>query len=342
MAALAMNNLRSMGALRSRPRALPFTYSQVRRFHPTKPTQLIAETLETSTAFIQGIHSVTGLPWVASIPLTAVIVRTVVGTPLQMYTRIVARRERDVAPLIHSWVLFLQNTLRKHPPEAQKRFKKTMQQWTAERKTHLLRKWKIHPGYKYINLLQLPIWLSLMESLRAMTGNNDGLLPSLLSWFRSGSWFGPREHVDLSLTEPTLATEGALWFPDLLAGDPTGVLPVLLSASIIFNVRRGWGITTSTTSLADLPTLQLYQATFFRGLGWFLQFLAINVGVSAMFNGLPAALMIYWITSANVASLQAYLLEKYMFMRPPIPNFKKQFFEYKRPGVPDPFQQKLG
>ena len=337
MAALAMNNLRSMGALRSSSRVFPLSRSQIRHFHPTKPTRLIHESLDASTAFIHGIHSITGLPWAASIPLTAVVVRMIVAMPLQMYTRAIARRERDVAPLIHSWRVYAQNRLKQLPETHRKEFKKEIQEWSEGRKVFLLQKWKVRSGYKYVNLLQLPIWLSLMEGLRMMTGNNQGLVPRLLSWF------GGHNAADaLNVTvEPTLATEGALWFPDLLAGDPTGVLPVLLTATLVMNIRRGWGVTTPSAALADLPTMQMYQAFFFRGLGYFLQFMAVNIGMSAFANELPVALMLYWITSANVATLQTYMLEKHMFMRPPIPNFQRKFFAYERPGVSDPFKQKL-
>lgn len=169
-----------------------------------------------------------------------------------------------------------------------------------------------------------------------MTGNQNGIIPHLLSYVSGQETTG-----SLPALEPSLATEGALWFPDLLAGDPTGALPLLLSASIILNIRRGWGITTPVGDLADLPTAQLYRATFFRGLGIFLQILGLNIGMAAFANELPTALMIYWITSTNVATLQTYLLEKYMFMRPPIPNFQRKYMVYERPGVSDPFKLKL-
>jgi inner membrane protein COX18 len=327
-----------MGPLRSSARAVPSVRSQIRHFHPTKPARFIPETLDASTAFIQGIHSITGLPWVASIPLTAVIVRTLLGMPLQMLARINARRERDIAPLIQSWRVHFQNELKRLPPAERKDMTPNVHLAIRARTLALLEKWKVFRGYKYANLLQLPIWLSLMESLRVMTGNTNGLFPQLLSWFGGENSV---ENLDM-IVEPTLATEGALWFPDLLAGDPTGVLPVLLSATIIMNIRRGWGITTPSTDLADLPTMQLYQATFFRGLGVFLQLMAVTVGWSAYVNELPAALLIYWITSSNLATLQTYLLEKYMFMRPPIPKLQKKFTAFKRPGMPDPFKQKLG
>jgi inner membrane protein COX18 len=335
MAAVAMNNLRSLGSLRS-SRALPFARPQIRHFHPTRPTRLVAEVLDVSSGFIHGVHSVTHLPWVVSIPLTAVIVRMLVGFPLQFITRVNARRERDIAPLIHSWQVLGMNNVKRVPPKEQPELMRKMKLAVTVTSQNLSRKWKIMRGYRFLNLLQLPVWLSLMESMRAMTGNQNGIIPYLLSSVSSG------EAADsLPRLEPSLATEGALWFPDLLAGDPTGVLPLLLSASIILNIRRGWGITTPARDLADLPTAQMYRATFFRGLGTFLQILALNIGAAAFINELPAALMIYWITSTNVATLQTFLLEKYMFMQPPIPNFQRKNMVYQRPGVSDPFKLKM-
>ncbi|KAJ5298571.1 26S proteasome regulatory subunit rpn6 [Penicillium atrosanguineum] len=336
MAAIAMNNIRFMGALRPPTRAFLVNRRQIRHFHPTRPTRLVAEVLDVSSGFIHGVHSITHLPWVASIPLTAVIVRMLVGMPLQFITRVNARRERDIAPLIHSWRIMGTNKMQQLPAKEQKDRKKRLSNFFIVMSKTLSKKWKIMPGYRFLNLLQLPIWLSLMESMRAMTGNQNGIIPYLLSFVS-----GQEGAASLPALEPSLATEGALWFPDLLAGDPTGTLPLLLSASIILNIRRGWGITTPAGDLADLPTAQLYRATFFRGLGIFLQILGLNIGMAAFANELPAALMIYWITSTNVATLQTFLLEKYMFMRPPIPNFQKKYMVYQRPGVSDPFKLKL-
>lgn len=198
-------------------------------------------------------------------------------------------------------------------------------------------KWKVASGYKFANFLQLPVWLSLMESLRGMCGNKNGLVPWLLSLIESSDSPGDSLHLTV---EPTLANEGALWFPDLLAGDPSGVLPALLTLSILLNVRTGWTVTPLVT-MADMPKMQMYQATFFRGLRVFIQIMAINVGVSAAFYEMPTALLIYWISSTNIATLQTFLLEKFMFMRPPIPTYKKQYIAYKKPGDLDPFKTKL-
>ncbi|KAJ5215039.1 hypothetical protein N7468_010718 [Penicillium chermesinum] len=59
------------------------TRTQLRHFHPTRPSEMgvINGMLDGSYALIQGVHSVSHLPWVLSIPLTAVLVRTLVGFP---------------------------------------------------------------------------------------------------------------------------------------------------------------------------------------------------------------------------------------------------------------------
>lgn len=178
-----------------------------------------------------------------------------------------------------------------------------------------------------------------MESLRGMCGNTNGLVPWLLSLIEPAKDTAGEAVQSLHLTvEPSLANEGALWFPDLLAGDPTGALPVLLTASILLNVNMGWK-SASRLEISEMPKLQMYQTIFFSGLRVFIQVLAVNVGFSGWFYEMPTALMIYWITSTNVATLQTWLLEKYMFSRPPIPAYKAQYLKYQNAG--DPFRLKL-
>ena len=62
--------------------------------------------------------------------------------------------------------------------------------------------------------------------------------------------------------DPTLANEGALWFPDLLAGDTTGLLPFILTATIITNVVSGLK-GQSALEISQMPRLQMYQAFIF-------------------------------------------------------------------------------
>ncbi|KAJ6092993.1 hypothetical protein N7486_008282 [Penicillium sp. IBT 16267x] len=333
-----MNSLRpSSRVLRvSRNAWSPVTPSHIRYFHPTKPApNLIDVALDASAGLIHGVHNVTYLPWVASIPLTALIVRTAVGLPLQIYTRINARRERDIMPLLHSTRVRLEkveSTLRKKDPLE---FKARVQRQTQR----IRERWGVNSWYKLLNFAQVPVWISLMESLRGMCGNTNGLVPWLLSLIEPAKETTEGAAQSLHLTvESSLANEGALWFPDLLAGDPTGALPALLTASILLNVNMGWK-SASRLEISEMPKLQMYQAVFSSGLRVFIQVLAVNVGFSGWYYEMPTALMIYWITSTNVATLQTWLLGKYMFSRPPIPAYKAQYLKYQNVG--DPFRLKL-
>ncbi|KAE8350983.1 putative mitochondrial export translocase Oxa2 [Aspergillus coremiiformis] len=302
------------------------TIQQIRHFHPTRPSPFISEVLDASSAFIQGVHSVSGLPWVISIPLTALIVRTTVAMPLQIYTKIQARKERDLLPLLFSWKAHhrkemmekkfgLASTSASFPEEDTLPLLKTMR----NRKAILNKRWGIPRFWKPVNLLQLPIWISVMESLRAMSGNDRGLIPYFLSLVEPSTSDGATP-LHLAV-EPSLATEGAFWFPDLLAGDPTGILPAALTVSILLNLHIGWK-PKLLRDTAELPKVQLYRSLIVRGVRTIVQLFALNIGVMSFFSEMPTALLLYWISSTNIATFQTFLLDKLMFRRTPLPPWK--------------------
>ncbi|EIT73202.1 hypothetical protein AO1008_08687 [Aspergillus oryzae 100-8] len=278
------------------------TLQQIRHFHPTRPSPFVNELLDASSAFIQGVHSISGLSWAVSIPLTALIVRSTVAMPLQIYTKIQARKERDLVPLLSSWkkhykddilrnqykvddVNDIQNLSAATPILAQR---------MKSKHADLKKRWNIPRYWKPLNFLQIPIWISVMEALRAMSGNDKGLIPYLLSLIEPTNSSGaPRLHLEV---EPSLATEGALWFPDLLAGDTTGILPAALTMSILLNISAGWKAK-KFSEMADLPKIELYRALTVRGIRAFIQVLALNVGLSSYYYEMPAALLLYWTTN---------------------------------------------
>lgn len=325
--------MRSFGSLQvlRASRACRTPVQQTRQFHPTRPALFLNEALEASSGFIQAVHSVSGLPWVASIPLTALIVRMTVAMPLQMYTKIQARKEQDLAPLLTSWGHHYQKEIKNKVNRSENEpmlvgsaigeLAKNM----ATKKRSLHRDWGVHRFWKPVNFLQMPVWIAIMESLRAMSGNNRGLVPYLLSLLEPNSTSIAPSHLAV---EPSLATEGAFWFPDLLAGDPTGILPIALTASILFNIRTGWKAM-AFKDMADLPRSQLVRQGAGRALRLLLQALALNIGVSSYLYEMPAALMIYWITSTNVATMQSFVLDKFLFKRPALKPRKQLYVGLK-------------
>ncbi|EAW08044.1 putative mitochondrial export translocase Oxa2 [Aspergillus clavatus NRRL 1] len=288
---------------------------QKRHFHPTRPSPFINEVLEVSSGFIHGVHSISGLPWVMSIPLTALIVRTTVAMPLQIYTKMQARKERDIVPLIYSWKKHYQDQIKKRidtsndTPILPRDARRELAAKVKDKKKELHKRWNVPRFWKPVGFLQIPIWISVMESLRAMSGNNKGLVPYLLS-LTEPTTAEPSTALHLAV-EPSLATEGALWFPDLLAGDPTGILPAALTLSILLNIRAGW-TAPRLSELADLPRIEIAQNLAMRSLRLLVQVLALNIGASSYIYEMPSALMIYWISSTNIATLQTLLLDKFI------------------------------
>jgi inner membrane protein COX18 len=163
-----------------------------------------------------------------------------------------------------------------------------------------------------------------------MCGNTRGLLPYLFPFLIADPAHAGIMGARLA-TEPTFATEGAFWFPDLLAGDPTGVLPVLLSASILTNVLSGWK-THRLTDLWDLPKMELTRAMTTKTLKGFVVLLAMHIGVLAYMTGMPAGLIIYWIASTTTASLQTLFLDEFVFADKPIKPWRQMHIGILRPG----------
>lgn len=305
-----------MRACHRLPRTVHF--QQVRGFHQTRPAPFINEVLDGASAFVHGVHSASHLPWVLSLPLTAFLVRMTVALPLQIFTKVQARKDADLSPILMAWRQHHQKQVRSSnskdllPSQVGSMVTRNLK----EQHKALRQRWGVYRFWKPANFLQMPVWIAIMESIRAMSGNDTGLVPYLLSRLEPSSSSGSST-LHLAV-EPSLATEGALWFPDLLAGDPTGILPAVLTVSILVNVRAGWKAP-KMKEIADLPRLEMTRHLSTIGLRLFIQALALNVGVASYLYGMPTALMVYWITSTNTATLQTYLLQKYMF---PVPSLK--------------------
>ncbi|BCS24661.1 putative mitochondrial export translocase Oxa2 [Aspergillus puulaauensis] len=305
-----------MRACHRLPRTVHF--QQVRGFHQTRPAPFINEVLDGASAFVHGVHSASHLPWVLSLPLTAFLVRMTVALPLQIFTKVQARKDADLSPILMAWRQHHQKQVRSSnskdllPSQVGSMVTRNLK----EQHKALRQRWGVYRFWKAANFLQMPVWIAIMESIRAMSGNDTGLVPYLLSRLEPSSSSGSST-LHLAV-EPSLATEGALWFPDLLAGDPTGILPAILTVSVLVNVRAGWKAP-KMKEIADLPRLEMTRHLSTIGLRLFIQALALNVGVASYLYGMPTALMVYWITSTNTATLQTYLLQKYMF---PAPSLK--------------------
>lgn len=327
----------------SRPVAPQTTLShRVRNFHATRPAAFIPEAIIAATGCLHSVHAVTGLPWVASIPLAAIGVRMCL-TPLLVWFRVLKRREIDIQPLLKCCKKYYLDAIRAKmvderlnmkPDQASRELHRAM-----NKKITVLRKeWKIPRSYVLIGWVQMPIWLCFMEGIRNICGVNMGLLRYLVP----ASSESGIPSFDLPGAEPSLATEGALWFPDLLAGDPTGLLPVMLGLTILTNVRLGFPTATAAEA-SDQNKLQMWVTSGFISMKSFLtHFLAPYIAFSAYMSGMPAGMMLYWIVSTNTAMLQNKFLDHYLFVSKPLEALPKMHVRVLEPGeTPPPIKTML-
>lgn len=323
----------------SHARAIPRRL--VRNFHATRPSPLIAEVLSATTGVLHDVHSLTGLPWGASIPLTAVLVRFCVAFPFQISARRHARRLTDLSPLLMSYKTHVESmrkertlasrTLMENSVDLDQRFR----QFMKERKIILYNRWGISSYARFFPFLQIPVWLSFMEGVRAICGVNAGLFRYFLPVTT-----GDSGEAALPGVEPTLATEGYLWFSDLLAGDPSGALPAILGLSIVLNVQSGWKTKTlaEASDYSDRTMAVLLASKISKTL---CSSFGLYIACTTYITGLPAGMMLYWITSTNIATLQSLFIDKVIFSRKPLRPWAQKHVRVLRTGEKPPPNKSL-
>ncbi|KAL8785364.1 MAG: hypothetical protein Q9213_003429 [Squamulea squamosa] len=295
-----------------------------------KTRQFLATTSENceTHALITGLHTVTGLPWAATLPLTALLVRFGLVAPLSSYAHSVSQKRQKHYPVINAWRYIYQNKVmenerkeKKGPKECQRLLRNMLMKKSNEIYTRTgTQRWK-----SFLPYLQFPIWLTVIETIRRMSGAQEGLVGLLQ---KSVTWGEPEDplfdrkdsksmtfgeqafeaddsqvspaHVDSMPSEglqppvvpiePTLATEGTLWFPDLLVPDPHLYLPFILSLTLFANITH---VERTARKLGTKPT------AFRRRLGNAFKIVALAVGPLTL--SMPSAIHLYWISSSVFA-----------------------------------------
>lgn len=272
-----------------------------RFFHSSQKFQssFVDDCCSQAFEIINTVHSSTGLSWVYALPVTAFLLRTTLFTPWTIWARINTQRLAEMRPLALAWVPVIRKRILKEnvqlgPVACQKLADMALREKQAE----LRKKFGIYRSAAFAPLLQLPIFLLAIETIRRMSGVESGLL----GW--AAQVFTGQEEVSNSLAQPSLASEGALWFPNLLVPDPHLILPLALSALLFANVSyqetitKRMGIRESRRGLIINRTLKILSLAIFP----------------ATLN-LPAAIHIYWISSAVSATVTNGALEVLMPVR---------------------------
>ncbi|ODQ63180.1 hypothetical protein NADFUDRAFT_53453 [Nadsonia fulvescens var. elongata DSM 6958] len=199
-------------------------FAKSRSFHTTGVRRLELATLITpGYELFTTLHIQSGLPWYAFIPLSTVVLRTTLTLPIAIWNRLRARRQTELQPLLTAMSPVLKAKLASSPAAqsgalnheqitilaAKERRKRRVQLY----KRYNCQIWKsvlIQPA------VQFPLWLSMSMVIRAMCG-----------WVL----------VDGIPIDTSLATEGALWFGNLLKNDPHAIFPGLIGAVTMMNVE---------------------------------------------------------------------------------------------------------
>ncbi|KAF7931170.1 uncharacterized protein EAE97_009379 [Botrytis byssoidea] len=281
---------------------LPPTY---RSFHASPRAQSLDSVLIATHGVLEGLHSFTGLPWAFTLPLTALAIRTVLIFPLGINSRRAAQKQIDLMPLMNAW----QHQFRKQSiqevghlgPDAANQFVKDKMN---KKKRELYSRYNCGTWKHYLPFLQLPVWMIAVETIRKMCGAHDGLLKWIESLFTSSKANEATATTDLDLgsllLEPTFATEGALWFPNLLVPDPMLLLPFMLSGSILLN----------------LTSQGKPKSVFMRRLMNSLKVVAL--AIIPLTLQMPSAMLVYWTSSSLLAFGQAKMLDVLIPIRKPV------------------------
>ncbi|KAF1940849.1 hypothetical protein EJ02DRAFT_219483 [Clathrospora elynae] len=264
-----------------------------RAFHASAPRQdpLLDAILYLPHEMMSLIH--TTVPWYAAIPLSAFITRGLLVTTAGAWARSLTARYIGLHPLRQALAFQKRDEiLRKGnfrtPKEAVLLVKKEVKDVTSA----LDKRWNVTLfGQFGWTLAQIPIFFAMAETIRQKCGARDGLLGMGLSAFKkddAATSVGELAVTPSQWFEPSLATEGMLWFQDLLVPDPTGALPFVVSGLMFANIYM-----TKNTANSDAK----WPNTFRRIL------LGVALLVGPLCQNLPAALLLYWGSSTSSVML---------------------------------------
>lgn len=295
---------------------VPTPLRNLRSFHSTRRNQFIEPVLGQIHDVFTGLHTFTGLSWAATIPLAAVFIRLCIAEPLHYANRQVTQRQLDLLPLTSAWrhiiTYQVMSTMRQLGPQ---RCEREILRKVRAKRIELFKRWGCQYWKNFLPLVQFPLWLAVMETLRRMCGAGEGLLGMGRNLLRGIGVETDRETNLNALSgsavpvESSLAEEGALWFPDLLAPDPCLVLPFLLSGTLFANLHL------SSRSRARDGRQSSRTARTFENT---MKLLALAIG--PLMLQFPSGLLLYWISNSMLAIVTKYLTDRLMpFRRPPEP-----------------------
>ena len=315
-------------------------YLYRRAFSISPKPRLIDDAVSAAHDIFQYVHTGANT-WMLALPCVAFSLRFLVLGPVSLYVHGIRIKRQGLIPLTFALRhATRKDVIRNHGAEGP-RVCEAIVRKRMTKKLYEMSKTAGTEGWKtWLGLVQIPIWLTMIEALRRMCGVPDGLLgivqkslAKLWNWgaemdntvqgesteeavsaSAEASKMVPQVTGNISI-EPTLATEGMLWLPNLLVSDPYGILSIILTCSIWANV----GYAEQKSRLVS-PEPSKWRQRLTRGM------LVLGVGVGFATLQLPSAMLVYWISSSGSALCFSVLLEKYRpLARPFVPRKIKPF-----------------
>ena len=324
---------------RSSPSFLPNT----RGFHATSSRSFPDVCIPVHST-LENLHRITGLPWAATISVSAALVFSFTRAPIAYYIHEILQRQRDLVPHLVKARLKLKNRVMREDAhrtaaEREKRLNGLFDDaCTVVRKSHNCQHWKL-----WLVFTKFPVWYVMMETIRRMTGTEEGFIGFVRSAMGKRDCSGFLEPS--AFVDPSLATEGVLWFPNLQEADPYLILPFILSAILFIRAQQGRGsidvvfeprmedIAKEHAKDPETPNLRKNKLRRQR----IAAVLALAAGPATL--QFPSAMLLYWITTSVYEDCTALILQKWMPARDhrtPLtmrPDVKKQ--QYRGPRMQD-------
>ncbi|ROV92544.1 hypothetical protein VMCG_08945 [Cytospora schulzeri] len=298
--------------------------------------------LKGSELLVTSVHDLTGAPWFISLPMVALAVSATIRIPLTLYSHSLRRRRTKLLPLIQAQYAQIGLGLRrKSVPNLRDRVLKAVKKRSkATFKVFAIDDTKSIWGGLLslpIFLSNLEVIRRMCGGPRGLIGNllhgwegkdTATTMPTstVAAEAASGSTSvsgdaisvidvpSPNGMGELATTttsdvlssismEPTFATGGCLWFPNLLVPDPYHVLPFAVSALLLAHMIPE--TTAERRALFGLKPLAAKantmsvggQSRMWRALQKSLVIMALAIGPVTM--DMPAALHLYWMASVG-------------------------------------------
>ncbi|KAL2149681.1 hypothetical protein VTH82DRAFT_8333 [Thermothelomyces myriococcoides] len=333
---------------------LPRPRTALQQYRTFSVLPVIETSVAAAQGLLNGLHAATGTPWYLTIPLFAGVIGLVARLPTIVYTRRLAVRRERLAPLATAWAARSRADLEARIARGEGPQRGDKDAWVTEAvrasaraRRDMERRWGVQSWKSWAPALAVfPVWLAGIEGLRRMCGGPRGLLGSLVF-----GWKGAREEVNgakglgdgSDVVDPTalgaavqdsttwyaadssMITGGCLWFPDLTVADPYHILPFALSAILVMNtlpksqagLRALFGLDKTPEAIASYREIK-WRLRFQRGL------LIVALAAGPLTMNLPAALHLYWISSATMTLAQTAIISKAVPLPRQVPPAKGQ------------------